>query len=175
METDQIVLGLLMSGPKSGYRIKNITGKLMMAYNLSLNQIYPALRRLEASELVKKDVVYQTGKPNMHVYSLTDKGRESFFEAINAPPIPIDYQLDFLVRAFFFRFLSHEQVLRQFEQEIGSLEEQIEDLEHIRMEVEKRSDTNGDFIFSTIVDLIQTLKVRYTRELERRRSQGETG
>jgi DNA-binding PadR family transcriptional regulator len=47
METDQIVLGLLMSGPKSGYRIKNITGKLMMAYNLTINQIYPALRRLE--------------------------------------------------------------------------------------------------------------------------------
>jgi DNA-binding PadR family transcriptional regulator len=88
METDQIVLGLLMSGPKSGYRIKNITGKLMMAYNLSLNQIYPALRRLEASELVKKDVVYQTGKPNMHVYSLTDKGRGEFFRGHQRPADP---------------------------------------------------------------------------------------
>lgn len=78
METDQVILGLLMSGPKSGYKIKNITGKLMMAYNLSLNQIYPALRKLEAANLVKKDVVFQTGKPNMHVYALTESGRENF-------------------------------------------------------------------------------------------------
>ncbi len=167
METDQVILGLLMSGPKSGYKIKNITGKLMMAYNLSLNQIYPALRKLESGGLVKKDVVYQTGKPNMHVYSLTEKGRESFFASINAPPVPIDYQLDFLVRAFFFRFLSPDMVIKQFEQEISSLEEQLEDLEHIRAEVEQRKDDNGDFIFSTIVEMIRMLKERYTKELNR--------
>jgi DNA-binding PadR family transcriptional regulator len=172
METDQAILGLLMSGPKSGYKIKNVTGKLMMAYNLSLNQIYPALRKLEAAGLVKKDIVYQTGKPNMHVYSLTEKGRESFFASLNAPPAPIDYQLDFLVRAFFFRFLSPEMVIRQFEQEIGSLEEQLQDLEHIRAEVEQRSDENGDFIFSTIVGMIQMLKERYSEELRHRKEAG---
>jgi DNA-binding PadR family transcriptional regulator len=169
MDTDQVILGLLMSGPKSGYRIKNITGKLMMAYNLSLNQIYPALRKLEASGLVKKDVVIQTGKPNLHEYSLSDRGRESFLQAMTAPPVPIDYQLDFLTRAFFFRFLSSEEVIRQFEQEICSLDEQLQDLEQIRSEVQERSDENGLFIYSTIVEMIQMLKGRYTKELERRR------
>ena len=168
METDQVILGLLMSGPKSGYKIKNITGKLMMAYNLSLNQIYPALRKLETGGLVKKDVVYQTGKPNMHVYSLTETGKESFFASMNAPPLPIDYQFDFLTRAFFFRFLPSEMVVRQFEQEIGSLEEQLEDLEHIRAEVEERGDEDGRFIYSTIVEMIRMLKERYARELEKR-------
>lgn len=113
METDQVILGLLMSGSKSGYKIKNITGKLMMAYNLSLNQIYPALRKLEAANHVKKDVVIQTGKPNMHVYALTATGRESFFRSLAAPPVPIDYQLDFLTRAlriYGIRRCIHEQV-----------------------------------------------------------------
>jgi len=118
-------------------------------------------------------VVYQTGKPNMHVYSLTDEGRESFYSSINAPPVPIDYQLDFLVRAFFFRFLSPDRIVLQFEQEIGSLEEQLEDLEHIRSEVEQQSDANGDFIFSTIVAMIQMLRERYAGELERRRRELE--
>lgn len=168
MDTDQVILGLLMSGPKSGYKIKNITGKLMMAYNLSLNQIYPALRKLEASNLVKKDVVIQTGKPNMHVYALTDSGRESFYKSLTAPPVPIDYQLDFLTRAFFFRFLPKDEVVRQFEQEISSLDEQLEDLAQIRSVVDDRGDEDGHFIFSTIVEMIQMLKSRYTKELARR-------
>lgn len=169
METDQVILGLLMSGPKSGYRIKNITGKLMMSYNLSLNQIYPSLRRLEATNLVKKHVVIQQGKPNMHVYAITDAGRQEFLKALKAPPVPIDYQLDFLTRAFFFRFLTHQEVIEQFEKEICSLEEQLEDLEQIRSEVEARNDDNGLFIYATIVELIQTLKERYSKELEKRR------
>ena len=169
MDTEQVILGLLMSGPKSGYKIKTITGKLMMAYNLSLNQIYPALRKLETGGLVQKDVVYQTGKPNLHVYSLTMPGRERFFESINAPPIPIDYQLDFLTRAFFFRFLSPDIVVRQFEQEIGSLDEQLAELEQLRGEVEKSSDENGDFIFTTIVEMIRTLREHYSRELVKRK------
>ncbi|HNQ85073.1 MAG TPA: helix-turn-helix transcriptional regulator [Deltaproteobacteria bacterium] len=168
METDQVILGLLMSGPKSGYKIKNITGKLMMAYNLSLNQIYPALRKLEAANLVKKDVVFQTGKPNMHVYALTESGRENFFKSLSAPPVPIDYQLDFLTRAFFFRFLPKEEVVRQFEQEISSLDEQLEDLEQIRAEVNERGEEDGLFIFSTIVEMIRMLKNRYADELARR-------
>jgi len=168
METDQVILGLLMSGPKSGYKIKNITGKLMMAYNLSLNQIYPALRKLEAANLVKKDVVFQTGKPNMHVYALTESGRENFFKSLSAPPVPIDYQLDFLTRAFFFRFLPKEEVVRQFEQEISSLDEQLEDLEQIRAEVNERGEEDGLFIFSAIVEMIRMLKNRYADELARR-------
>jgi PadR family transcriptional regulator, regulatory protein AphA len=169
METDQVILGLLMSGPKSGYKIKNITGKLMMAFNLSLNQIYPALRKLEAGGLVKKDVVYQTGKPNMHVYSLTERGREGFYQSLTSPPAPIDYQLDFLTKAFFFRFLPRQEMFAQFEQEISSLDEQLEDLEHIRLDVEGRNDDDGQFIFSTIVSMIQMLKESYAKELKKRK------
>ncbi|MGD0819721.1 MAG: PadR family transcriptional regulator [Desulfomonilia bacterium] len=171
MDTDQVILGLLMSGPKSGYKIKNITGKLMMAYNLSLNQIYPALRKLEAGGLVQKDVVIQTGKPNMHVYSLTERGRKKFYQSLSDPPVPIDYQLDFLTRAFFFRFLQRDEMFKQFEREISSLDEQLEDLEQIRPEVEDLSDDDGRFIYSTIVDMIQMLKERYTIELKRRKGE----
>jgi DNA-binding PadR family transcriptional regulator len=176
METDQIILGFLMSGPKTGYKIKSMTGRLMMAYNLSLNQIYPALRKLETSGYVKKEVVFQTGKPNKHVYTLTDTGREVFHRSLTSPPIPIDYQLDFLTRAFFFRFLEKEDMVRQFEQEISSLEEQLQDLEQIKDDVEFRSDEDGMFIFSTIVQMIQMLKDRYVSELDKRkRPKGSVG
>lgn len=170
MDSDQMILGFLMSGPKSGYRIKYITGKMMMAYNLSLNQIYPALRKLEAGDLVKKEVVIQTGKPNKHVYSVTNKGREVFLKSLTAPPTPIDYELDFLTRVFFFRFLSKEKIIEQFEHEISSLEEQLEDLEHIKTDAEQTADENGQFVYKTIVQMIQMLRDTYTSELERRKA-----
>ncbi len=169
METDQMILGFLMSGPKSGYKIKNITGKLMMAYNLSLNQIYPALRKLEAGDLVRKEVVFQTGKPNKHVYSITENGRHEFLKSLTQPPIPVDYQLDFLTRAFFFRFLSRGEVIEQFEREISSMEEQLEDLGHMKNVAEQSGDENGQFIYQTIVAMIGMLKDLYSKELEKRK------
>ncbi len=169
MDTGMVILGFLMSGPKTGYKIRHITGKLMMAYNLSLNQIYPALRKLETAGLVKKEIVFQTGKPNKHVYTITEEGREIFRKSLTRPPIPVDYELDFLTRIFFFRFLAKEEVIKQFEQEISSLEEQLEDLEQIKMDSEFEGDEDGRFIFSTIVSMIETLRDRYAAELERRR------
>lgn len=170
MDTDQVLLGFLMSGPKSGYKIKNITGKLMMSYNLSLNQIYPALRKLEAGDLVRKEIVIQTGKPNKHVYSITEKGRQEFMKSLTSPPIPVDYQLDFLIKAFFFRFLSREEVIGQFEAEISSLEEQLEDLGQIKDNVKNSEDENDPFIYRAIVGLIEMLKDIYRSELDRRKS-----
>jgi len=169
MDTDQILLGFLLSGPKSGYKIKNITGKLMMAYNLSLNQIYPALRKLESTGLVRKEVVFQTGKPNKHVYSITENGGKEFLKALTSPPVPVDYQLDFLTRAFFFRFLSPEEVIGQFENEIGSLDEQLEDLSHMKDDAERQADENGQFIYGTIVSLLEMLRDVYSAELDKRR------
>lgn len=169
METDMMILGFLMSGPKTGYKIKNITGKMMIAYNLSLNQIYPALRKLETANLVKKEVVFQTGKPNKHVYTITDEGKSLFRQSLVGSPNPIDYDLDFLVKLFFFRFLDEESILRQFEREIISLDEQLEDFEQVKSVVREEGNEDGNFIYATIVSLLQLLRDRYSAELERRK------
>ncbi len=173
MDTEKMVLGFLMSGPKTGYKIKTITGHLMIAYKLSLNQIYPVLRKLEASELIKKEVVFQVGKPNKNVYTITDKGKEKFYHTITSAPLPVDYHLDFLTKMFFFRFLSREDVLVQFENEILSLEEQIEELDARQDAVKKDDDEDGTFIYETIVHFLRGVKKRYEVELERRRKQLE--
>jgi len=169
METDMMILGFLMSGPKTGYKIKNITGKMMIAYNLSLNQIYPALRKLETADLVKKEVVFQTGKPNKHMYTITDEGRKLFKQSLTASPDPINYDLDLLTKLFFFRFLDKESIIRQFEQEIISLDEQLEDFEQVKPIVDQEGNEDGYFIYSTIVSFIQLLRDRYSAELERRK------
>ncbi len=47
MDVELITLGFLMSGPKSGYRLQSIAQNMMLLYRVTLNQVYPALRKLE--------------------------------------------------------------------------------------------------------------------------------
>ena len=42
----------------------------------SYGQIYPGLKRLAADGLVEKKTERQKGRPDRHLYSLTEEGRE---------------------------------------------------------------------------------------------------
>ncbi|MCX7817511.1 MAG: PadR family transcriptional regulator [Syntrophales bacterium] len=171
MDFELITLGYLMSGPKTGYRMQEIAGKMMLNYNLSFNQVYPTLRKLEEKGLVKKEVVIQTGRPNKNVYTITEAGRDYFSQRITAPPEPFDYILPFLVRVLFFRHLNKEQVIKEFEKEICSLQEQIDDLEAMEPRVEEKADRDGKFAYRTALHLLITLRDWYRAELEKRKEE----
>jgi len=121
MDVELMTLGFLSSGPKTGYKLNQIFGNLMINYAISLNQIYPVLRNLEGRGLIQKQVVFQEGKPNKNLYTITDEGKQFLKEKLISQPQPLDYHLPFLVRALFFRFLDKEQICAEFRKEIESL------------------------------------------------------
>ena len=83
MQTDTICLGLLMSGPKTGYAIKGIlSGPLNQIYNLSFGSIYPALGKLTREKLVTFKQQSQDKKPDRKIYSITKKGINHLKEAL---------------------------------------------------------------------------------------------
>jgi DNA-binding PadR family transcriptional regulator len=166
MDFELVTLGFLYSSPKTGYRMQEIAGKMMLNFNVSLNQVYPTLRKLEEKGIVKKETVIQTARPNKNVYSITEAGREYFSQRITGPHDPFDYILDFLVRVTFFRFLAREQVVKEFEKEINSLQEQIDDLEMMETNVNEKADEYGQFCYRTALHLLQTLRDCYTTELD---------
>lgn len=165
MDIELMILGFLMSGPKTGYRLKAISGKLIMFYNITLNKIYPALRKLEAAGYVEKEIVFQTGKPNKHLYTLTPSGKDYFLEKLQGPPAPIDLGIPFLVKSFFFRFLNEEQVAAEFEKEIQSIDETLGDLENLKDAVAARADRHGQFIYRTAMIFFETMRKAYSKEL----------
>ena len=169
VDVELMTLGFLMSGPKTGYRLKSIAGKMMLFYNISLNQNYPTLRKLEEAGYVEKKIVIQTGKPNKNVYSLTHSGKDHFMEKITDPPEPIEYRLPFLIRVFFYRFLEDEQKLIEFEKEIQSIDEQLAALERMGPNVETQADEEGKFGWDTAVFFLSALRDWYQQELERRK------
>ena len=165
MDIELMILGFLMSGPKTGYRLKAISGKLIMFYSITLNKIYPVLRNLEGNGHIKKEIVFQTGKPNKHLYSLTSSGETYFFEKLTGPPAPIDLVDPFLIKAFFFRFLNEFQVAEEFEKEIQNIEETLGDLANLEDTVTTRADEHGKFIYRTAVMIFQTMRNAYVGRL----------
>ncbi len=168
MNVELMALGFLSSGPKTGYELNRIFGNLMLYYAISLNQIYPVLRNLEAKGYVEKEVVIQLGKPNKNVYSITQEGKKTLEKMLVCPAEPMDYHLPFLVRAMFFRFLEPAKGLQVFRDQIASLRDQAATLSEMADTVNKRADENGRFIYRTALHLLETLADWYQAELDRR-------
>jgi DNA-binding PadR family transcriptional regulator len=175
MDFELLTLGFLNSSPKTGYRMQQIAGNMMLNFSISMNQIYPTLRKFEEQGFVKKETVVQEGRPNKNVYAITETGREYFLKRITAPHEPFDYVLDFLVRVLFFRFLSREQVFKEFEEEINSLQEQIDNLETMEDTVNARADRYGEFCYRTALQMLRTLRGCYIAEQDRMKTESSEG
>ena len=104
MDIELMILGFLMSGPKTGYRLKTISGKLIMFYSITLNKIYPVLRKLEGKGHIKKEIVFQTGKPNKHLYSLTPSVQDIFFRKTHGTAGPHRFGRPLPDQSLFFSF-----------------------------------------------------------------------
>jgi len=171
IDVQLMILGFLSSGAKTGYRLNQVFGNLMLYYAVGLNQIYPVLKTLEAQGLVEKEVVFQVGKPSKNVYSITTAGQAYLIEKLNGPAVPMDYHLPFLQRVFFFRFLNRDQVLEAFQSEICSIDEQINTLEEMEDTVKERADANGEFAYRTALHFLKSLADWYKTEYSKRRQQ----
>lgn len=80
MHTSTICLGLLTTGPKSGYEIKQVlSGPLNQIMDLSYGTIYPSLGKLLSESYVTCKQKTQEKKPDKKIYTITKKGI-SFFK-----------------------------------------------------------------------------------------------
>lgn len=85
--TEFAILGLLAESPRSGYDIKKeVEGRLSHFWSESFGHIYPMLRRLHARGLVEREVEEQVGRPDRHVYRITQSGRDELTNWFASPP-----------------------------------------------------------------------------------------
>ena len=98
------VLGMLSLMPMSGYDLKKYielgTGNF---WSESYGQIYPMLKQLAKEGLTTGHVEKQEGRPERHVYTLTDKGWDALRHWLAEPA---EYQLarnELLLKLFFGR------------------------------------------------------------------------
>jgi len=112
--TRYAVLGMLSTGPRSGYDVKKaIDGSIAHFWSESFGQIYPILRRLAADGLVVQRRQAQRGKPDRHVYSITPRGLDQLRAWLAVPARSEGFRSELLLKLFLGRLVSVETSLGQ--------------------------------------------------------------
>ncbi len=142
------VLGILSYGPMSGYDIKKFYAQSVAGFwSESYGQIYPILKRLAQEGLANKSVHKQEGKPDRHIYAITEKGREELQQWLVEPTGRYIGRHETLLKLMFGKQISVADNILQIEcfrdRQINELKE-IEALKE-RFEHEEVDDPNMPF------------------------------
>lgn len=115
--TEFAILGLLADESRSGYDIKKeVETRLGHFWSESYGHIYPMLRRLHERDLVAKELQRQEGRPDRHVYSITEDGRRALEDWFAEPPAAGRPRNELLLRIFLGRHGKREYLLRDVRQ-----------------------------------------------------------
>ncbi len=106
--TDDVLLGVLMVGPKHGYEIRQFLDDCLESkWHIGNSQMYVLLKRLEKKQLVDSFVKVQAKRPAKRIYSLTAKGKETFLKWIEVPVMHVrNIRIELIVKLFFIHHLS---------------------------------------------------------------------
>src|SRR5947209_9750645 len=111
MYSEILILAMLRPGPRHGYDIKKDVERAL-AGTVSLNNktLYLALKRFEEIGAVTRQVIPQEGKPNRHLYQLTERGIELLQGSLrDFPPSQAGSDAEFFTRVAFFDLLEAEE------------------------------------------------------------------
>lgn len=96
------LLGLLTLRPMSGYDIRQlIPTSVGHFWNESYGNIYPALKALADQGFVTRKTQRTAGKPDRHIYALTDLGRKELTRWLGLPVEAPTPRNELLLKLFF--------------------------------------------------------------------------
>lgn len=140
--TRYAILGMLVSGPRSGYDLKkDFEEQISSFWSESLGQIYPALKKMHTESLVAVSLRKAKGRPERKVYRITKKGESAFREWLKLPAEPIKWRNELLLKVFFGTAMEHEDVLGHIRAFQASEKEKQKLYEYFANEIETREAT----------------------------------
>lgn len=151
MYSDIVILAMLSMQPMHGYEIKKRVEHVLNG-SVSLNNkvLYPALKRFEEMGAVQREVVRQEGKPDRHIYRITDHGTELMQMLLqDSSPEIIRNDAEFLVRVSLFRLLEPEARLEILHTRERIVSSKIAHSQEIRMLAHNaKADTYAEEVIS---------------------------
>jgi DNA-binding PadR family transcriptional regulator len=107
MYSEILILAMLRQGPRHGYEIKkDIDRALGGMVVLNNKTLYLALKHFEEIGAVTRQVIPQEGKPNRHLYQLTEHGIELLQASLRDFPATLAANdAEFFTRVAFFDYL----------------------------------------------------------------------
>ncbi len=111
MYAEIVILAMLRQRPQHGYEIKKGIEQVFGG-TVALNNtvLYPALKHFEEVGAVVRQVVQQEGKPNRHIYHLTERGIELLHTYLcEFGPEQAANEAEFFTRVAYFDYLELEK------------------------------------------------------------------
>lgn len=128
-KTRYAILGVLLSGPASGYEIKSLMGRSTAYFwRESDSTIYPMLKVLAKEGKVLPETVF-IGKKRKEVFSITEAGREEFKAWFESPTGSETPRNEFLLKLFFVS--GRKEMSRIFRERLEKIEEIYEEYKKI--------------------------------------------
>lgn len=129
------LLGLLWNGPQHGYELHRAFAadqELGAICRLEQSQLYAFLKKLEQLGYLESTLEPQEGRPPRRMVGLTQTGRETFRQWIEAPvPRPREVRLLFLLKLFFARAFGAATVRTLITRQIEACRVFLEKQEHL--------------------------------------------
>lgn len=124
MNTKELLLSVLMSGPATGYDIKKILEQeVSKIVDVTISNIYPALNELAGEGLVTFERIEQESRPNKKVYEITEAGRAVCIEALMTQDAKQSLRSDFMFILSFAPFLPRARLAELLEQRLADTAE----------------------------------------------------
>lgn len=131
MYTEIVILALLRAEPRHGYELKKQGERIL---NISLNNkvLYPALKRFEELGAVRREVERQEGRPDRHVYHITDRGAELLQAMLlDYGPEIANSDAEFLTRVAFFEMLEPQARLDILQTRVRAIEKDLARMQEV--------------------------------------------
>ena len=120
MNTKELLLSVLMSGPATGYDIKKILEQeVSRIVDVTISNIYPVLNELAVEGLVTFERVEQESRPNKKIYEITDAGRAVCIDALMTQDVKQSLRSDFMFMLSFAPYLPRSRVAELLEHRLN--------------------------------------------------------
>lgn len=147
-KTKFALLGLLALQPMSGYDMKKfIENSLAHFWNVSYGRIYPVLREFETEGLASKSTESQEGRPDRHIYYITDTGREELRAWLSEPAEPHQERIEALLKIFMGANTDVATSIHHIETFRALHQAKLEQLEHVESHLDESQKDNPHYPF----------------------------
>jgi DNA-binding PadR family transcriptional regulator len=129
---ENIVLGLLIAGPKHGYGLyREFTRSFARIWKAGQAKFYAALSAAEENGYLEAMSEPQENRPPRKVLHLTEAGRDVFFEWLHQPVLSMQaMRVEFMAKLRFFDLLGLPGSGELIDEQISVLEEMLAEWEH---------------------------------------------
>lgn len=122
MNTKELLLSVLMSGPATGYDIKKVLeNEVSNVIDVTISNIYPALNELASEGLVSCERVEQENRPNKKVYEITEAGKSACLHTLMTEPARHRLRSEFMFILCFAPYLPPARVRELLDQRLADI------------------------------------------------------